>query len=226
MHNVVCFSGFCEDLGKEHRIQLRDWFNHLFKGNYHVFGHVCDDSNARILKETFKKAIVQVEPNVPIQLHDIRPGRFKTGVERYVQQIHAYRKVNSLRKAILGEQDADRIVRCRYDLLFYSGPKQVTSIADDEIGIPDFHHWGGYNDRMAIMGGKVANHYMDIMTELLKDRHACIHPEKNLKRILDSAGVKVKMINVLFNRVRNQSLELNDCGKDRPWRYPENQRSA
>lgn len=217
MNNAICFSGACLDLGKSHRVQLREWFKYYFKGNYIVFGHVCKEEHSKILKETFPDAIVQVEPNVPIQDHDIPPRQFKTGVERYIQQIHAYRKVNSLRKAIIGENDTDRIVRCRYDLRFYTGPLQVGDVQDDEIGIPNFHHWEGYNDRMAIMGGKVANHYMDIMTSILKDRSNCIHPEKNLKRVLAEAEVKIKMLRIRFNRIRSQTLELNDCGMDKPW---------
>ena len=218
MNNIICFSGYCLDLGKNHRIQIREWFKEYFKNDFLVIGHVCDSEHKSILKETFPNAIVQVEPNVPIRTYGMPPKQFKTGIQTYLQQIHSYRKVNALRKTILEPNDSDRIVRCRYDINFYTSPNQAGIVSNNEIGIPDFHHWGGYNDRMAIIGGAVADHYLDILTVILKNKSRCIHPEKNLKRVLSEAGVNIKMINIRFNRIRSKSLELNDCKIDQPWR--------
>lgn len=213
--NIICFSGFCIDLGTNHRQQLKKWFDEYFKKDYVVLAHVCGEKHKHELKQTFENAIVQVEPNVPIDTSGFYSKEFRTGLPTYLQQIHAYRKVNSLRKTLLQENDFDRIVRCRYDLKFYSSPNEIETIEDDEIGIPDFHHWKGYNDRMAIMGGKVANYYMDILTFLLNDKEKCIHPEKNLKFVLEHFNVKVKMLNIKFNRVRSISKEMNDCENER-----------
>jgi hypothetical protein len=217
MNNVVCISGYCPDLGKDHGTQIRKWFDEYFKKDYVVIGHVIDHHHKRTLMNTFPDAIVQIEENIPIKDYNIPNKGFITGLQRYLQQIHSYRKVNALRKTILIPRDTDRVVRCRYDLRFYTDPSLAGIITNDEIGIPDFHHWGGYNDRMAIMGGNVADSYLNIISALLKNRKRCTHPERNLKMILDEEGVKTKMMNIKFNRVRNQDTELNDCKINQAW---------
>lgn len=220
MRNIVCFSGDCIYLGEAHRLQLKNWFDGYFDGEYFVIGHVRKDAHKEELISAFQDAVVQVEDNVPIDQSGIvnlfekdhRTG-FRTGIQRYLQQIHSYRKVNSLRKTLFESRPTDRVVRCRYDLKFYSSPFLAEKVTNDEIGIPDFHHWYGYNDRMAIMGGNVSDYYLNIIDNILADKSKCIHPERNLKRVLDSFDVGIKMLSVRFNRMRSEHLESQDCSK-------------
>ena len=99
MRNIVCFSGDCVYLGEAHRVQLRDWFDQYFEGQYFVVGHVREEGHKTELLSTFKSAVVQVEGNVPIDESGIvnlfgskrpHPTGFRTGIERYLQQIHSY----------------------------------------------------------------------------------------------------------------------------------------
>ena len=194
---AVCFSGPARSV-RLTGPHLRRSFAPL--GKYTVIAYVPTPTDRASIEEQFSgETVVVVQPDQTIDDRAFRNDRFKTGVQRYLQQIYGWYQVNKMRKRA-GE--FDYVVRCRTDVIFTTKIPAPERLDPQAIHIPDFHHWGGWNDRFCIAGPEAVNHYMNVFEQAMAHPEDCNHSETFLKWCLDRSGVQVKLLDVRFNRVR------------------------
>lgn len=146
----------------------------------------------------------------------------KVGNENYLQQIMGYKKVFSM----LPEQ-YDIVIRIRPDIKFteYSivaikkfKIEDIIKNKKDTIYVPDFHSWGGVNDRFAIGSYESMSLYMNIIDNVKDDfsffeKNKINNPETIMSNFLKKSSIETKAFNntVRFNRVRLNGIESNDA---------------
>lgn len=101
-----------------------------------------------------------------------------------------------------------------YDFVIYIRPdvllqnklivSDFISIKKNDIVIPDFHHWSGYNDRFAILRYESAPIYGNRIDGIVDFRQTqgCILSERYLKYTCMKNALNVILINFYFVRVR------------------------
>jgi len=196
----VCFSGPARsiELTGDH---LRRTLGSVL-GAYQVFAYLPSDPDRELLEAVFPKRLVcEVAPDEPIEELGFPKGYFKTGRQKYLQQIHGWYQVNRMRKEFGA---FDYVIRCRTDVFFTTPIPRLETLDPNKIHLPDFHHWGGYNDRFCISGPVAIDSYMDIFPLAMAHREQCYHAETFLKWCLEFGKVEVDLIEVKFNRVRIQ----------------------
>jgi hypothetical protein len=158
--------------------------------------------------------------------------------------LNFFRSLESLQRAHqyflrTKKRDYARIIVTRSDLNFLNIPKDIPrSIGKQDIIVPDFHHWGGVNDRFAICSEASCKIYCDRLSQAkdwcLSNRRDAINSEQFLKQVLLSKGIEIHKIDLLLQRVRatgeickldrnlapksitNSHLILNDYQKMKP----------
>jgi hypothetical protein len=186
------------------RIDNHDIFLYLTKGKF-------SDS---ALKKFEKENVVnfRVVDEVPIDLtpYTFRPdwppafiGNLEPGRQVYLQMI----KSRSMLNDMIDEtgNDYDRVIFSRLDVL-YDEPfkKEFDDFDLDFINIPDFHNWGGYNDRFAISNRNNMRKYFSLFDRIdeYSKEGVVLHAETNLKLHLDRQGAKINYFPIRFIRVR------------------------
>lgn len=186
------------------RIDNHDIFLYLTKGKF-------SDS---ALKKFEKENVVnfRVVDEVPIDLtpYTFRPdwppafiGNLEPGRQVYLQMI----KSRSMLNDMIDEtgNDYDRVIFSRLDVL-YDEPfkKEFDDFDLDFINIPDFHNWGGYNDRFAISSRNNMRKYFSLFDRIdeYSKEGVVLHAETNLKLHLDRQGAKINYFPIRFIRVR------------------------
>lgn len=106
----------------------------------------------------------------------------------------------------------DYVIYLRPDVKYLNelNPKIFDLIVDNESGlIADFHHWGGYNDRMFISKPKLALYYGTLYDKLLDySKLKSNNSETFNKDMLERFNIK--FVNVYFNRIRENGNEEMD----------------
>ena len=112
----------------------------------------------------------------------------------------------------------DVVVFARPDLLYHE-PVQPRDLLralqrPDEIALPAWESWGGYNDRFAITGPRLARVYGERLAGALSYCEATgqpLHSETFLRATLHAAGAGVRPIGLRASRVRvDGRLEAED----------------
>ena len=130
------------------------------------------------------------------------------GIEKAYEMVNEYERDNNI--------TFDYILRARHDVLFRSDV-HLYSFDSEKITIPDFHHWGGINDRFSFGKKELMKHYMKMFSNLYNDcsisnsifmvRNA----EWYCKYNLDTRKINYKTENIKFNRVRMDGKMSKDC---------------
>ena len=105
MKTAICFSGQPRSMQYTHQ-NLRKVFDDYFE-DYDIFAHIPVCSTDNQVLEYFPKAIVKIVPDQHIDESKILGSRFKTGPQRYLQQINGMKQVNLLRKQ---KEQADNFI--------------------------------------------------------------------------------------------------------------------
>jgi hypothetical protein len=95
----------------------------------------------------------------------------------------------------------DYVLRCRMDVL-YTSPVPQTEFKKDRIYIPNFHHHGGINDRFCLAPAELIDNYMNIIDMYFDNPSICTHAETFLMRCLLAQDTPIELIDLRFNRVR------------------------
>lgn len=118
----------------------------------------------------------------------------------------------------LAEAAPDVVVFARPDLLYHE-PVQAQDLLRSlqrpgEITLPQWESWGGYNDRFAIAGPRLARVYGERLAGALAYCEATgqpLHAETFLRATLHAAGACVRPIGLRASRVRvDGRLEAED----------------
>ena len=156
--------------------------------------------NCRVVDEVpFDLAPYTFRPSwPPAFVCNLEPGR-----QVYLQKI----KSRSILNDMIDEtgNDYDRVIFSRLDVL-YDEPfkKEFNDFDLDFINIPDFHNWGGYNDRFAISNRNNMRKYFSLFDRIdeYSREGVVLHAETNLKLHLDRQGARIKHFPIRFIRVR------------------------
>ena len=156
---------------------------------------------------------IAIEKDVPIDTSNFTKNHeLATGVQKYLQQIKAWKSVNELR--LIHEREMgfeyDFIVRCRPDIFFNQIPTETIHFNQKGITIPDQDHWWGYNDRFAVGNAKKMNIFFNMYDYVIShpDIIYGINAERVLKKYLDLNNIIVFMEpRIAFKRVRQNENE-------------------
>lgn len=145
-----------------------------------------------------------------------------SGIKGYLQQIYGIEQSYLMMKTYEKKYNItfDYILRVRNDVIF-KHPINFKDFLLDKLIIPNFHQWGGINDRFAFGTRKMMNTYMNMYSNLLEMSKE--HFKKYKKPlILKNAEYFAKINlennnipylqqdNILFNRVRMDGNILPD----------------
>lgn len=107
-----------------------------------------------------------------------------------------------------------------YDLVFYLRPDvwffndiNLTDIHDALAGkepaiyLPNFHQWGGVNDRFAFGPPQIMKIYGNRYLQAVNySQYYPLHAESFLKHLLESNNITMRMTDILFERVRSNGI--------------------
>jgi hypothetical protein len=97
----------------------------------------------------------------------------------------------------------DRVIFSRLDVE-YDGVVNLDGLNLDKLSIPDFHNWGGYNDRFAVGNRENMRDYFSLYNHIKEYEgygHE-LHAESTMKYHLDAFGYEVDHFPIRFMRVR------------------------
>tara|TARA_Y100001937_G_scaffold53848_1_gene74338 strand:+ start:8134 stop:8829 length:696 start_codon:yes stop_codon:yes gene_type:complete len=197
MKTAICISGYSESLPHV-KDNLKEYFD-KYIGDYDVYAYVPPSEHATKIKEYFPNATVKIEKDKPIDSKGIK-GRFKTGVQRWLQQINGWKESNNMRKE--SGRDYDIVVRCRPDIDFHSPWFHFKNAKLDRMYVPNFHHYGGINDRFCIAPPHLIDNFMNLIDEAMKQPQNANHAESFLKRVLIEKNTPIELVPIYFARVR------------------------
>jgi len=176
--------------------------------------YVPEDGYAH-LAELLRPTRLSRVPDRPLDAGLLRNGvtcRLKTGVQAYLQQLHALQRVNRMRLDFQAETGVryDWVIRCRPDLLFLNPVRGIEAANPQYIYLPDFHRFDGENDRFAFGNPFHMDIYFnkynclqDSVRDTLKHENAKpLSAEMFTRQHLQRNGVPIRRIPVRFNRVR------------------------
>ena len=212
MLSALCFSGEPRSLQFTHR-NLRQTFDYAL-GAYDIFGYLpkCDTSHQ--LVKYFPEANVRIVEDSPIDDSFIHERtKFKTGPQRFLQQLHGWKQVNQMRKEKerVNNFNYDFIVRCRMDLVFVTLPTTLQTLERNTLYIPNFQHWGGLNDRFCVGSPQVIDDYMNIIDLVKLHSYKFTGAESFLKFCLNIQNTNFRLLDdVKFCRVRENGEHLLD----------------
>ena len=177
---------------------------------YLTKGKFSDAAKAKFENENVVNCRIVEEEPIDISSYYFRPawppefvGNLEPGRQIYAQMI----KSRSVLNDMIDETkiDYDRIIFSRLDVL-YDQPykKEFDDLDLNFINIPDFHNWGGYNDRFAISNRNNMRKYFSLYDHIdgYSREGAILHAETNLKLHLDRQGARIKHFPIRFTRVR------------------------
>lgn len=207
MKTAVCFSGAPRSLQYTHE-NLKRTFDDAF-GDYDVYAHVPQCDTAHQVVQYFPQSVVNIAPDRHIDESNVsKRHTFKTGAQAYLQQINGWKEANTMRK--LSGVEYDFVVRCRMDILFTSSVPEVRHLHKNIMYIPDFHHYGGVNDRFCIAGTDIIDNYCDIIDLYHTASVQCAHAETFLSQCLARQNTQVQFVNIRFDRMRQNGVRIND----------------
>jgi len=199
MRTAICMSGYSESI-KYVKDNLKEYFD-KYIGDYDVYAYVPTSDQAWNIEHYFPNATVKIIDDQPIDERGIQ-GEFKTGVQRWLQQINGWKQSNLMRKE--SGIDYDFIIRCRPDVRFRSPWFHIKNAKRDRVYIPHFHHWlGGINDRFCIAPPDLIDNYMNLIDHAMDRPHEAHHAESFLKSVLIHTNTPIELIPTYFDRIRS-----------------------
>ena len=200
---AICLSGAPRSLNVTQK-NIKQFFNSTFK-NYDIFGYIPFCATAGQLEKYFPEAEIIMEMDQHIDDSKIGSNRFPphSGKQAYLQQINGWKQVNLMRKNKEKKENFkyDYVLRCRMDVLYTSSMPEI-KIKKDRIYIPNFHHFGGINDRFCLAPANLIDNYMNIIDLYFENPSICNHAETFLLHCLKIQNTPIELIDLRFNRVR------------------------
>ena len=182
-----------------------------------------DEYNITIKRENFKllPCDYYLENNQHIIMNEIDFSKYLINGHNWDDNIDtAYNYIlslwskmqitNLLKKNIENGSHYDFIIFIRSDVIFHiKNNFNFTNLlnkiqTDNDCIIPDFHHFGGLNDRMFISKPRLALYYGNYFTEILSlinDGHS-LHSETFNKLLLQKYNANVIKVPIYFSRMR------------------------
>lgn len=219
---AVCISGEPRSLNHTHESILKFFKNFQ---NFDIFAYIPKCPTDSYVKKYLPEAHVEIredeyiddtkmpdgKTNITIGGKLYHTERFKTGKQRYLQQINGWKESNRMRKEYEASNGFkyDWVIRSRIDVEYvHNFPSG--EYTDNFLYIPNFHHFNGVNDRFAMGSAELMNKYLDIIDIYKEDPTKCLHAESFLKYCLDYQQVPVKLINFRFMRIREDGQKMQN----------------
>ena len=205
---AICVAGEPRSLDYTHKSIIK--FLDTYFENYDVFAYIPKCSTDFYMKKYFPNAHIEIKEDTYIDDTKIPNNNiFKTGKQRYLQQINGWKESNRMRKdyEIANGFEYDWVIRSRIDVEYCSS-LPGGEYTEDFLYIPNFHHFYGINDRFAMGTPKLMDKYLDIIDIYKEDPTKCTHAENFLKYCLDYQKVPVKLIDFRFMRVRENGEKM------------------
>lgn len=221
------FDESVENLNKKTVIEHKDNLEKYFKNNINLkinkVNSVIEERTSLRKISHFRDLVINYIESKSSQKEWIEHNEAMR--ENYLQQIMGYKKVFSMIK-----DQYDIVIRIRPDIKFTEKSiiaikkfkmKDIIENKNDTIYIPNFHSWGGVNDRFAIGSYELMGIYMNIIDSVKDDfeffkNNKMNNPETIMKNFLKKRSIKIRDFNnaVRFNRVRLHGIEKNDADND------------
>lgn len=142
---------------------------------------------------------------------------YEKGRKIYINMIQSRKVLSDM--LINSKNNYERCIFSRLDVVYEKSLSEIVSdleIKDDTVYIPNFHNYGGLNDRFSISSKKGMVDYLCLYDSLLKmteEGHE-IHAETTLLKFLtEEKKKKIVHIPVRFARIRNG--EVHDSFNER-----------
>tara|TARA_A100000164_G_scaffold380612_1_gene428755 strand:+ start:686 stop:1366 length:681 start_codon:yes stop_codon:yes gene_type:complete len=221
MNVAICFSGQLRSLEKTYE-SIENFLQNNFN-KFKIFAHIPLSENSDDFIKYFKSANILVEKDPVIKKTKLKNKQFKSVEDKFgslkaakfahMQQLYGIYKANNLK--IEYEKTSgtsfDWVIRCRSDLKFYESKLHLEILNKDVIYTPNFHHWGGINDRIVIGSSTNMDIFCNIFNHVKKYPIPGFNAENIFKNYLTKKNIMTKEIDTLkFNRVRNNGEELKD----------------
>ena len=165
MKIAVCFSGLPTRLEECYK-NIKEFLDYSFE-DYDVYGYFPDVGNSKEIDLSFhfeQKEFV-FEKDVHIETKDFW---IHCPIQPYLQQIFGYKKCFEMVEN--SKKEYDFIVRCRPDILFSEPYHKIEQLKKNIVYIPNFQHWGGFNDRFAIGSPNVMKYYMRVFDFVMSNQ--------------------------------------------------------
>ncbi len=221
MNVAICFSGQLRSLEKTYE-SIENFLQNNFN-KFKIFAHIPLSENSDDFIKYFKSANILVEKDPVIKKTKLKNKQFKSVEHKFgslkaakfahMQQLYGIYKANNLK--IEYEKTSgtsfDWVIRCRSDLKFYESKLHLEILNKDVIYTPNFHDWGGINDRIVIGSSTNMDIFCNIFNHVKKYPIPGFNAENIFKNYLTKKNIMTKEIDTLkFNRVRNNGEELKD----------------
>ena len=108
-----------------------------------------------------------------------------------------------------GQQKYNRYLLIRSDIFFDLDFKLEWLEYDEDVLVPSFASWGGYNDRFAILNHTGLTSYCSRYLELIQNP-CYYHSEQYLKYVLEKDGMRVKLLDDMHFRLMRGDGSLTD----------------
>jgi len=218
MRTAICCAGTgrCIDYTIEN---LQE--NLFYDDSVDVYLYLTKENNTNYVKEKFLNIsniniFINKEDHIPIDNIKFQynwPPSIQTdynkGRQIYVQMLRSRYILGQLIN--LNSVKYDRVLFSRIDVV-YEKPifniLDTLDIDDETIYVPNFHHWGGINDRFAYSTHSGMVDYFNLykhMDKLINNNHI-FHAESTLKEYMEDINKIVKQCAVRFCRIRNGEL--------------------
>ena len=186
--------------------------------NHDVIVYLTKNSKSDIAKKYFNKldnAIVHVVEEHPIPVTDYNfhyrwPPKTSSR-EIFIQMIKSRSYMNKLIDQT--DKKYNRVIFSRMDVVY---EKPVGSLIENldlsKIWIPDFHNYGGYNDRFAVSTRENMFNYFslyDNIEEYMSHGHL-LRAETSMKYHLDTMNSDVKTFDIKFVRIKGNGEPVED----------------
>jgi hypothetical protein len=106
-------------------------------------------------------------------------------------------------------QKYDRYILIRSDIFFDTDIHLEMLNYDDDVLVPSFASWGGYNDRFAILNFAGFKSYCSRYNKLMLNP-GYYHAEEYLKHVLENDGMKVRTVDAIRFRLMRGDGSLTD----------------
>ena len=212
---AICTAGEPRSLNYTHE-SIKKFFDTYF-GEYDIFAYIPKCPTDFYMEKYFPNAHIEVREDTYIDDTKIPSNNmFKTGTQRYLQQINGWKESNRMRKEYEKSKgfEYDWVIRSRIDVEYVPSlpPGDYTQ---DFLYLPNFHHFGGVNDRFAMGSSKLMDKYLNIIDIYNENPKKCLHAECFLKYCLDYQKVPFKLIDIRFMRVRDDGQKMKHDLVDR-----------
>lgn len=208
MKTALCFTGTGRSIEYTFSNLKQNLIDNI--SNCDVIVYLADNPKAVIAKEYFESldnTEVYINKEEPVDLEPYRfragwPGRKTSSHEIFINML----KSRSYMKTLIDKKnkDYDRVIFSRMDIEFEKPVNKLIADLDiSSLWVPNFHDWGGYNDRFAVSSKENMFEYFSLYDNIIdycKSGHI-LHAETSLFHHLKNKNIEVKKFKILFRRV-------------------------